>query len=205
MSWSSAGRRSFAPLTPRVHVFRRVPSARGAVAAKVDQLVLAGLVGRAHARVDRRPHDRFPLILVARLAFGAAPFCSSHSRMPRRICSDTGMPSSSRMVSSASTRSASMRMFIACLLSSATWMSVSTRRHAMQAESATIRVLFRARRFWPAFPFRGREERRPLDCRRVRHYATHCERPIVLPFTVRSFVIRECRVDVDLGRGTDNL
>ena len=103
MSWSSAGRRSFAPLTP-VSSFGRLPSARRAVAAKIDQLILAGLVGRAHARVDGCPHARLPvrLALVAAplMASTSTPFSFSHAATARRICSLCGTPSRSRTASS---------------------------------------------------------------------------------------------------------
>lgn len=47
-------------------------------------------------------------------------------------------------------------MFIACLFSSATWMSVSTRNHAMQAESTGTSGIGSVRDFWPEFRCRGR-------------------------------------------------
>src|SRR5258705_2904577 len=142
-----------------VHVFGSVPSTGRAIAPQIDQLVLADLVGRAHPCANSCPHARFPLALALNglrfVVLVAAPFWLSHSRMPRRICSDTGMPSASRIASSASTRCGSMRMFIASLLSSLTWMSVSTRHHAMQAECADGSGRFAVRDFWSELHFLG--------------------------------------------------
>src|SRR5688572_24075801 len=84
-----------------VDVLDGVPPSCGDIAAQLDQLVLGGLIVRAHARIDGDLHLVLRRVALwgARLfvfdAFKAMPFFSSHTRNARSSWTESGTPSRS--------------------------------------------------------------------------------------------------------------